>query len=202
MMFLDCPAWLDRDGAERCGLPAEVKTRFIMRSTDGPMESAMIQCPAGHYFCGTIESLTWHGQNKHDPGSAAVTSRAGHDSVQGSHDGADRPAIRDYPAEPDPDYSRPNTAPASYLGRPARLWITVMRPRHERTTSRHPMPTVTHGKQTPPGHSGLEPSRRNRPAAVAQAGPEATAPTIKLADGDPPHADDRCRTVPIRRNHG
>jgi hypothetical protein len=24
---------------------------------------------------------------------------------------------------------RPNTAPAYYLGRPARLWITVMRPR-------------------------------------------------------------------------
>jgi hypothetical protein len=125
-MFLDCPAWLDREGAERCGLPAEVKTRFIMRSTDGPVESAMIRCPAGHYFCGAIESLIWDGKNK-----------------QGSHDGAGGSAVRDSPAEPDSDCSRPNTAPASYLGRPARLWITVMRPRRRRTTSRHPTPTVT-----------------------------------------------------------
>jgi hypothetical protein len=77
MMFLDCPAYLDQDGAARCGLPAEVRCRFTMRSTDGPVESAMIKCPAGHYFCGDIESLTWHGKDKHDPGSAGVTSRAG-----------------------------------------------------------------------------------------------------------------------------
>ena len=72
MMFLDCPAYLDQDGAVRCGLPAEVRCRFTMRSTDGPVESAMIRCPAGHYFCGAIESLTWDGTGKHDPGSAAV----------------------------------------------------------------------------------------------------------------------------------
>jgi hypothetical protein len=178
MMFLDCPAWLDRDGAERCGLPAEVSCRFTMRSTDGPIESAMIKCPAGHYFCGAIESLTWDGKNKHDPGSAAVTFRARRVSVQDGRDGrdgADGSTVRDYPAEPDPDFSRPNTAPASYLGRPARLWITVMRPRRRLATSRHPMPTVTGGgKQTHPG----------------------------TAAGDAPHADDRCRTVPIRRDHG
>ncbi len=28
MMFLDCPAYLDQDGAERCSLPAEVKSRL------------------------------------------------------------------------------------------------------------------------------------------------------------------------------
>ena len=89
MMFLDCPAYLDQDGAVRCGLPAEVRCRFTMRSTDGPIESAMISCPAGHYFCGAIESLTWEGKDKHDPGSAAVTSRSGRDSVQGSNDGRD-----------------------------------------------------------------------------------------------------------------
>jgi hypothetical protein len=55
---LDCPAWLDQDGAARCGLPAEVTCRFTMRSTDGPLESAMIRCPAGHYFNGPIECLT------------------------------------------------------------------------------------------------------------------------------------------------
>jgi len=76
MMFLDCPAYLDQQGAVRCALPAEVRCRFTMHSTDGPVESAMIRCPAGHYFCGAIESLTWHGKDKHDPGSAAVTSRA------------------------------------------------------------------------------------------------------------------------------
>jgi hypothetical protein len=86
-MFLDCPAYLDQDGAGRCGLPAEVDCRFTMRSTDGPLESATIRCPVGHYFCGTIESLTWDGKDKHDPGGAAGTSRAGRDSVQGSHDG-------------------------------------------------------------------------------------------------------------------
>ena len=25
MMFLDCPAYLDQNGAARCGLPAEVR---------------------------------------------------------------------------------------------------------------------------------------------------------------------------------
>jgi hypothetical protein len=58
LMFLDCPAYLDRAGAERCGLPAEVRCRFIMKSADGPLESAMISCPAGHWFNGPIESLT------------------------------------------------------------------------------------------------------------------------------------------------
>jgi hypothetical protein len=137
MMFLDCPAWLDREGTARCGLPAEVSCRFTMRSTDGPIESAMIRCPAGHYFCGAIESLTWHGKDKHDPGSAAMTSRAGRDSVQDSHgcDGTDGFAVRHSRAEPEPESSRPNTAPAYYLGRPARLWITVMRPRRRHTAS-------------------------------------------------------------------
>lgn len=55
MMFLDCPAWLDEEGAIRCGLPAEVRHRFITRSTGGPLESAMIRCPAGHWFNGPIE---------------------------------------------------------------------------------------------------------------------------------------------------
>ncbi len=58
LMFLDCPAYRDRAGGERCGLPAEVRCRFIIRSTGGPLESAMIRCPAGHWFTGPIESLT------------------------------------------------------------------------------------------------------------------------------------------------
>ena len=139
MMFLDCPAYLDEDGTARCGLPAEVRCRFTMRSTDGPIESAMIRCPAGHYFCGTIESLTWDGKDKHDPGSAAGTSRAGRDSVQGSHDGRNGGGgshSGDVPAEPERDACRPNSAPAYYLGHPAALWITAMRPRRWPTTPR------------------------------------------------------------------
>jgi len=58
LMFLDCPAYLDRAGAQRCGLPAEVRCRFVMQSTGGPLEGAMIRCPVGHWFTGPIESLT------------------------------------------------------------------------------------------------------------------------------------------------
>jgi hypothetical protein len=57
-MFLDCPAYIDKDGAARCGLPAEVEERYTIRSTDGPLESAKIRCPRGHWFNGPIEFLT------------------------------------------------------------------------------------------------------------------------------------------------
>ena len=57
--FLDCPAYLDGRGASRCGLPAEVQERYTVRSTDGPLESARIRCPRGHWFNGPVESLTW-----------------------------------------------------------------------------------------------------------------------------------------------
>ena len=67
MMFLDCPAYLNQDNTVRCGLPAEVRCRFTMRSTDGPIEAAMITCPAGHHFNGAIESLTWDGKDKQIP---------------------------------------------------------------------------------------------------------------------------------------
>ena len=50
MPFLNCPACLDQDSAVRCGLPAEVRYRFTMRSTSGPLDSVMIACPAGHHF--------------------------------------------------------------------------------------------------------------------------------------------------------
>ena len=77
MMFLDCPAYLDRDGAVRCGLPAEVERQFTMSSSDGPAESARIRCPAGHWFNGAIESLTWEGRDKHDLGPAGGRSAPG-----------------------------------------------------------------------------------------------------------------------------
>jgi hypothetical protein len=153
MMFLECPAYLDEEGAARCGLPAEVKCRFVMRSTDGPLECAMIRCPAGHWFNGPIESLTWESTDKHDPGTAGAAARAGRDSLRGSHDDGDggggftHPAR---PAEPEPGICRRNTAPAYYLGRPACLWMTAIRPHRQRTTPDHPRQTVTGGgKPTP-----------------------------------------------------
>jgi hypothetical protein len=59
IMFFDCPAYLDEQRGVRCGLPAEVSCRFILNSTDGPLESAMIRCPSGHFFNGPIEFLTY-----------------------------------------------------------------------------------------------------------------------------------------------
>ena len=58
MMFLDCPAYLDMDGTQRCGLPAEVSDRFTTGSTGGPIENVKICCPSGHRFHGPIEFLT------------------------------------------------------------------------------------------------------------------------------------------------
>jgi len=59
VMFLDCPAYADKTGAARCGLPAEVEYRYTIRSTDGPLESVKIRCPRGHCFNGPVDSLLW-----------------------------------------------------------------------------------------------------------------------------------------------
>jgi len=76
MMFLDCPACLDQHGAARCGLPAEVSCRFTMRSTDGPLDSIMIRCPAGHHFSGPVPCLTPDRTGNPDQGTATASSRA------------------------------------------------------------------------------------------------------------------------------
>jgi hypothetical protein len=70
--FLDCPAYLDEEGTVRCGLPAEVTCRFIMDSTDGPLESVMIRCPAYHVFNAPIELLAL----KKQPSTAELERRA------------------------------------------------------------------------------------------------------------------------------
>jgi len=56
--FLDCPAYLDRHGTARCGLPAVVEYRYPIRSTEGMLDGAKIRCPRGHWFCGPVEALT------------------------------------------------------------------------------------------------------------------------------------------------
>jgi hypothetical protein len=145
MMFLNCPACLDQDSAVRCGLPAEVRDRFTMRSTGRPLDSVMIACPAGHHFSGPIEFLT---PDNHVPGPAGASSRAGRDSLQRGHDGRDGDggsALRDVPAAPEREARRPNNAPAYYLGRPAAVWITAMRPRRRRTAAHYLMEAVVGG---------------------------------------------------------
>jgi hypothetical protein len=57
VMFLDCPAYMDDSGAVRCGLPAVVEDHYALESTDGPLESAKICCPRGHWFNGPVDSL-------------------------------------------------------------------------------------------------------------------------------------------------
>ena len=56
--FLDCPAYMNEDGTVRCGLPAVVEDSYTLDSTDGPVTSAKIQCPAGHWFSGPVAALT------------------------------------------------------------------------------------------------------------------------------------------------
>jgi len=127
MMFLDCPAYLHQHGTQRCGLPAEVGARYTMRSTDGPRDCARMTCLAGHHFNGPVESLTWDDMDNHNPGAAGPGSRTGRDRLQRGH-GRRGSALRDSSAEPDRKARRPNGAPTYYLGRPAVLWITAMRP--------------------------------------------------------------------------
>ena len=43
-MLVDCPAFLGRDGAARCGLPAGLEARYTLRSTGGPLESVKVRC--------------------------------------------------------------------------------------------------------------------------------------------------------------
>jgi hypothetical protein len=115
MMFLTCPARLDQDGAVRCGLPAEVRCRFTMRSTDGPPDSVMIRCPAGHHVSGPIESLTPGSADNHDPGTARASSRAGRDSRQRGHDcrdGGGGSALRGFLAASARKDRRPSPAAA------------------------------------------------------------------------------------------
>jgi hypothetical protein len=80
IMFLDCPAYMDRHGAARCGLPAEVESWYTVRSTDGPLESAKIRCPRGHWFNGPVESLTW---DKHQDAAAARPAETGRRDAAG-----------------------------------------------------------------------------------------------------------------------
>lgn len=71
MTLLDCPAYLDQRGSERCGLPAAVEDRYTLGSTGGDLTCVKIRCPRGHRFNGPVDSLTIPTVA---PGAAAVAA--------------------------------------------------------------------------------------------------------------------------------
>jgi hypothetical protein len=74
--FLDCPAYMNEDGTVRCGLPAVVEDSYTLDSTDGPVTSVKIQCPAGHRFSGPVAALTVHADTAPTPSApVAVPAR-------------------------------------------------------------------------------------------------------------------------------
>jgi hypothetical protein len=75
VMFLDCPACLNGQAGQRCGLPAAVQRWYTMGSADGPLESARIECPRGHWFNGPIASLTWDPADQQRPAVESVAHR-------------------------------------------------------------------------------------------------------------------------------
>ena len=77
--FFDCPAYIDRDGTARCGLPAAVEYRYRLGSTDGAVTAVKIRCPQGHWFSGPVDALTMHAA------SASVSRTAGGDSSHRSY---------------------------------------------------------------------------------------------------------------------
>jgi hypothetical protein len=74
-IFLDCPAYTDRTGTTRCGLPAAVEDRYTLGSTDGAVTGVRIRCPAGHWFSGPVDALIIYAAPV--PDAAAGAPRAG-----------------------------------------------------------------------------------------------------------------------------
>ncbi len=91
LMFLNCPAYMDNNGAARCGLPAEVHCRYTMNSTDGPLESAKISCPRGHHFNGPIDCLTVPEQPTATAASASPPPPAGQSTEPRTRRAGERP---------------------------------------------------------------------------------------------------------------
>jgi hypothetical protein len=119
-----------------------------MSSSKGPLESATIRCPAGHWFNGPIEYLTWQNRHQQGPGAAKAAPSATRCSLTTGRDGPEGSggfAAREAVGQPGRDIPRPNGAPAYYLGQPARLWITALRSRRRHTASHHLIEAVTGG---------------------------------------------------------
>jgi hypothetical protein len=121
---------------------------------------------------GAIESLTLHGTGQCDRGTAAVASSVRRDNLTGGHDRLDGRggfAVAAFPAEPERDVTRPNSAPADYLGRRARVWITAMRPSHRRAASQHLTDAVTGGGERTLSQHGRLADTRARTTYVTPA---------------------------------
>ena len=188
MMFLDCPACLDQQSAARCGLPAEVRSRFTTRSTDGPPDSIMISCPAGHAFSGPAASLTPDRTGNPDPGTARASSRTGRDRPPPAQERrrGGGPAPRNHHAAPHRHDHRPNNTPAYYLGHPATVWITAMRPRRHRTASPH---EGNQGpRQHPPHRTPPSRSTADHPATAPGQQPQPRPDTRNTPKREPPAA--------------
>ena len=51
---------MDTTTCPECGAPAEVTDRFVLESTDGPIEHLRLQCAGPHWFLMSTESLDRH----------------------------------------------------------------------------------------------------------------------------------------------
>ena len=48
---------VDLTSCPDCGAPADVTERFVLESTDGPVEHARVHCAGGHWFLLSVASL-------------------------------------------------------------------------------------------------------------------------------------------------
>lgn len=51
---------MDTTTCPECGAPAEVTDRFVLESTDGPIEHATVVCALRHRFTVLVERLATH----------------------------------------------------------------------------------------------------------------------------------------------
>jgi hypothetical protein len=51
---------MDTTTCPECGAPAAVTDRFVLESTDGPIEHVKVRCAAMHWFLMSTESLARH----------------------------------------------------------------------------------------------------------------------------------------------
>ena len=52
---------MDMTTCPECGVPAEVRDRHVLLSTDGPIEHARVRCAGGHCFFLPVERLACSG---------------------------------------------------------------------------------------------------------------------------------------------
>ncbi len=67
------PTGVDLVGCSACAAPAEVVDRFVLQSTDGPIEHATVTCADRHRFTVLVERLATPRPNRSEPGRWAPT---------------------------------------------------------------------------------------------------------------------------------